>query len=326
MYMKAPTAVFAWAMGITHHEHGVANVQSIVNLALLRGMAGKPRAGLMPIRGHSNVQGIGSVGVAPDLKQPILDNLETYLKIKLPVRPGLDTMGCMKAAEQGAIHSAVCLGGNLFGSNPDAKFAMRALSKLDLIAYLSTSLNTGHAWGRARETLILPVRARDEEPEPTTQESMFNYVRLSDGGPSRFEGPRSEVEVIASIGERVLGERSPVDWKELRRHCHLPQMIGHITPCDEKIRDIDQTHEEFQLDGRTFHTPRFNTPSEIAQLAACGVTAVSQTAGPETVLCGELELPFGLIGFVTDFAVMGGSLPRTAEPTTRSRLFRKRSG
>jgi purine nucleoside phosphorylase len=48
--------------------------------------------------------------------------------------------------------------------------------------------------------------------------------------------------------------------------------------------------------------PRFNTPTEIAQLAGCGVTAVSQTGGPETVLCGELELPFGLIGFVTDYA------------------------
>lgn len=48
--------------------------------------------------------------------------------------------------------------------------------------------------------------------------------------------------------------------------------------------------------------PRFNTPTEIAQLAACGVTAVSQTAGPEVVLCGELELPFGLLGFVTDYA------------------------
>ncbi len=48
--------------------------------------------------------------------------------------------------------------------------------------------------------------------------------------------------------------------------------------------------------------PRFNTPTEIAQLAACGVVAVSQTGGPETVLCGELELPFALIGFVTDYA------------------------
>ncbi len=48
--------------------------------------------------------------------------------------------------------------------------------------------------------------------------------------------------------------------------------------------------------------PRFNTPTEIAQLAGCGVVAVSQTGGPETVLCGELELPYGLIGFVTDYA------------------------
>jgi purine nucleoside phosphorylase len=48
--------------------------------------------------------------------------------------------------------------------------------------------------------------------------------------------------------------------------------------------------------------PRFNTPTEIAQLGAAGVTAVSQTGGPETVLCGELELPYGLIGFITDFA------------------------
>ncbi len=48
--------------------------------------------------------------------------------------------------------------------------------------------------------------------------------------------------------------------------------------------------------------PRFNTPAEIAQLAACGVVAVSQTGGPETVLCGELELPFALVGFVTDYA------------------------
>jgi purine nucleoside phosphorylase len=62
--------------------------------------------------------------------------------------------------------------------------------------------------------------------------------------------------------------------------------------------------------------PRFNTPTEIAQLAACGVVAVSQTAGPETVLCGELELPFALMGFVTDYAneVMPG------EPTPVSTL------
>ena len=62
--------------------------------------------------------------------------------------------------------------------------------------------------------------------------------------------------------------------------------------------------------------PRFNTPAEIAQLAACGVSAVSQTGGPETVLCGELGLPFALIGFVTDYA----NEVRPGEPTPVSTL------
>lgn len=60
----------------------------------------------------------------------------------------------------------------------------------------------------------------------------------------------------------------------------------------------------FQSGGIYGHVdgPRFNTPVEIAQLSDCGVSAVSQTGGPETVLCGELELPFALVGFVTDYA------------------------
>ena len=92
-----------------------------------------------------------------------------------------------------------CLGGNLYGSNPDARYTCEALSRLDMQVYLSTTLNTGHAHGLAEETLILPVLARDEEPQPTTQESMFNFVRLSNGGPPRHDGPRPEVEVIAEI-------------------------------------------------------------------------------------------------------------------------------
>lgn len=57
--------------------------------------------------------------------------------------------------------------------------------------------------------------------------------------------------------------------------------------------------------------PRFNTRAEIRMLAACGVSAVSQTAGPETVLCGEAELPYALVGYVTDYAngVMGEATP-----------------
>src|SRR5205085_8857732 len=114
LYCSAKRVVFGWTMGITHHEHGVDNVRAIINLALLRGMVGRPQAGLLPIRGHSNVQGIGSVGVVPNLKQQVLDNLERYLNVKLPKSPGLDTMACMQAVDRGEIRSAFCLGGNLF--------------------------------------------------------------------------------------------------------------------------------------------------------------------------------------------------------------------
>jgi purine nucleoside phosphorylase len=48
--------------------------------------------------------------------------------------------------------------------------------------------------------------------------------------------------------------------------------------------------------------PRFNTRAEIRSMALAGVTAVSQTAGPETVLAGEAELPYGLLGYATDYA------------------------
>jgi anaerobic selenocysteine-containing dehydrogenase len=188
--------------------------------------------------------------------------------VSLPRSPGLDTMACMHAADNGTVRSAFCLGGNLFGSNPDAKFSERALSKLELIVYLNTTMNTGHAWGLGRETLILPVMARDEEPEPTTQESMFNFVRLSDGGPARLDGPRSEVDLIASVARLVLGETSPVDWAKLQRHCHVRELIARIIPGFEGVGTIDQTKKEFHIPGRTIHEPRFPTASGKARFIA----------------------------------------------------------
>jgi anaerobic selenocysteine-containing dehydrogenase len=156
---------------------------------------------------------------------------------------------------------ALCLGGNLFGSNPDAKYAGQALAKVDLVTYLSTTLNTGHVWGRGRETVILPVLARDEETQKTTQESMFNFVRLSDGGQVRLAGPRSEHDVIADLGHRVLGTSGPVKWGELKDHCTVRQLIARVIPGYEQLAEIDRTQKEFQLAGRTVHEPRFATTS-----------------------------------------------------------------
>ncbi len=265
-YARAKNVVFSWTMGITHHVHGVENVEAIANLALLRGMIGRPHAGLMPIRGHSNVQGIGSVGVTPQLKQAIFDRLQSHFGIQLPTKPGYDTMACMEAAEQNRVRMGFCLGGNLYGSNPDASYAARALGKLDLLVYLNTTLNTGHAHGLAEETIVLPVLARDEEPQPTTQESMFSYVRLSDGGPRRHEGPRSEIEIIANIARSVLGATGPIDWQELENTRRIRETIARIVPGWEAIGEIDRTKQEFQIAGRTFHEPKFPTPSGKARM------------------------------------------------------------
>ncbi|WP_153555293.1 FdhF/YdeP family oxidoreductase [Roseimaritima sediminicola] len=259
-YAQAKHVVFSWTMGITHHANGVENVQAIANLAMARGMLGRPGCGLMPIRGHSNVQGIGSVGVTPKLKQAIFESLESKFDVRLPTSAGLDTLACIDAAKAGEIKVGFCLGGNLYGSNPDSQYADEALSNLEMNVMMSTTLNTGHAHGLAEETIILPVLARDEEPQATTQESMFNFVRVSDGGPSRVPGPRSEVEVIATLGQRLVDRDRGVDWADMRNTATIRRWIGAVVPGYEKIADLEQSREEFQIGGRTFHQPRFGTP------------------------------------------------------------------
>jgi len=260
-YAKAKRVVFSWTMGITHHAHGVKNVQAIAALAAMRGMVGKPGCGLMPIRGHSNVQGIGSVGVTPTLKQAIFDRLVSEFGISLPQTEGLDTLACMENSHSEQLKLGFCLGGNLYGSNPDLAYAAESIQKLKTMVYLSTTLNTGHAHGLAEETIILPVLARDEEPYQTTQESMFNYVRLSDGGPIRLEGPKGEVDVIATIAREVLGDSTPIDWDSMQDTGNIRKAVARVVPGFEKIGEIDQSKKEFQIDGRTFHQPKFPTPS-----------------------------------------------------------------
>ncbi|MGN6134515.1 MAG: FdhF/YdeP family oxidoreductase, partial [Aureliella sp.] len=274
--------IIGWTMGITHHLHGVENVEAIVNLALLRGMVGRPGAGLMPIRGHSNVQGIGSVGVTPKLRDAIFVGLERDFGVKLPTTPGMDTMACMEAAMHGRVKFGLCLGGNLYGSNPDAQYARQSLGRLEMLVTLSTTMNTGHVHALADETIILPVLARDEEPQPTTQESMFNYVRLSDGGPIRLPGPRSEIHVIAELGQQVLGESTPVSWPAMKQTNTIRQWISRVVPGYAAVSDIDQTKKEFAVEGRIFHQPKFNTPD--------GKAVLHTHSLPDLVGRGEQEL------------------------------------
>lgn len=283
LYAASRGTIFLWAMGITHHAHGVRNVLAIANLALARGMVGRPGAGLLPIRGHSNVQGVGSVGFTPALKRDFEETMRRTYGLGLPSEKGLTTFETMEAAAAGRLRVLVHLGGNLYGSNPDSRHAREALGRVETTVFLSTKLNTGHLHGRGRTAVILPVRARDEETEPTTQESMFNYVRLSEGGqPAAGAAIRSEVEVITEIAARVLGG-GPIDWRRLRSHAAIRAEIARVVPGYEAIGAIDATRREFTVAGRIRHAPDFPT--------ATGRARFHRTPIPEIRLRpGELRL------------------------------------
>jgi len=258
IYCDAKNVVFSWSMGITHHAHGSQNVESIVSLALLRGMVGKKGSGLLPLRGHSNVQGISSVGLTPSLKTAFLKAIESKLVRKFSDIPGMDTMACMEAAYDGKIDFAFLLGGNLYASNPDSTFSEKALGKIPFKVFLNTTLNKGHFFGVDEEVTILPAKARDEEEQATTQESMFNFVRMSDGNIVRLNNTRSETDIILNIASQLI-EKDVYDFEIFHKYQNIREAIAKTVPGFEAMEKIDSTHNEFQISGRTLHTPKFPT-------------------------------------------------------------------
>jgi molybdopterin-dependent oxidoreductase alpha subunit len=273
VYGRSERAVFAWGMGTTHHTHGVENIEQISNLALLRGMVGKRYAGLLPLRGHSNVQGIGTIGVKPVLPDEVFARMEKEFGISLPRDPGYDTLAGLAAASEGRIKAALIMGGNLYGATPDAGWAAAAMERIGFKLFLTTTLNKGHTCGvDGGESLILPVAARDEELEPTTQESMFNYVRLSDGGIRRLANVRPEVTILADLAERLL-RGVPIDFSRFRSHRTIRQAIAKIVPGMEELQDIDVARREFHINGRLLHAPEFRTPSRRARFVVTDIPA-----------------------------------------------------
>jgi len=280
IYAESKATIFAWAMGITHHRHGVENVRCIANLALMRGMVGRPGCGLLPLRGHSNVQGMGTMGVVPRLKAALIERLEAELSAALPSEPGLDTMACMERAAAGEMRVAWCLGGNLYGSNPASRFAAGALARIDQVVCFNTSLNTGHVHGRGKETLILPVRARDEEPQCTTQESMFSYVRRSAGGPARHPNTRTETSIVVDLAKRLFGSQGPVDWGSLGEHDTIRELIAKAIPDFAPLA----RGQEFHIPGRAPRDARFGTSDGRAAFQAVAIPYSEPPAPGERLL------------------------------------------
>ncbi|MGN6486982.1 MAG: FdhF/YdeP family oxidoreductase [Devosia sp.] len=263
-YANRHNVVFAWGMGMTHHLNGVANVEAIANLALLRGMVGRRFAGLLPLRGHSNVQGIGTIGVKPVVSEQVFAAMEQAFGITLSRDKGYDTLAGLEAAERGEVDAAVIMGGNLWGATPDTAFASRALGSIGFKLFLTTTLNRGHVHGLGDgEVLILPVTARDEEWSPTTQESMFNYVRLSDGGIRRLDNVRPETVILCDLAAQLV-PGCPIDFAAFKQHAKVREAIAKIVPGLEQLADIDVAKREFHIGNRLLHTPEFGTPDRKA--------------------------------------------------------------
>ena len=293
---KSESVVFAWAMGITQQANGVDNVFSIANTALITGNAGKIGAGTMPIRGHSNVQGFGSMGVTVNLREEIKQALSKLLGKPVSETPGYHTRDLIAAAELGKINTLFCLGGNLYAANPDLQQAKQALSQIETIFYVATKPNLGHFHGLAKQqTLILPVFNRFENPHRTTTESGNNFVRLNDAGKSHLQPDNSdlisEVELITEIAHR-LHDENPINWRKLQDTVYVRELIAKTIPGYDKIGEIDQTQEEFTITGRIFEEPKFPTSDGKAQMF---VTPLPQLSLPHKSAFGVEKNQSGIV-------------------------------
>lgn len=288
--LKAKAGIALWAMGLTHHTHGVDNILALGNLWLGRGWLGKEGAGLLPIRGHSNVQGVGSMGVAPVLKEAFAKRLKELYDLPL-LPPGQDTMASMRAAASGRIQASLQLGGNLYGSNPDAPAAAKALQAIPFTALVSTKLNTNHAHGLGQTCVILPALTRDEEPQTTSQESMFNYVRYSEGGEPSLDGEmRSEVALLADLAQRIL-PAGRFDWSRFTHHAALREEIAQAVQGYEPLPQ----EQEFQVAGRTFHQPAFATQDGKAHFAVTPLPAFAEAPGALRLMTLRSEGQFNTV-------------------------------
>jgi anaerobic selenocysteine-containing dehydrogenase len=171
-------------------------------------------------------------------------------------------MSSIHAAYREEMDFALLMGGNFYAANPDRRYSADAFARIRTLVHINTKLNQGHVnvtpAREGAEVFILPTCVRDEELQSTTQESLFNFVRLSQGGMKRPSSElKSEVEIITSIGARLLPDGGPIDFRKMRNHDEIRTVMSRTVPGYAKIGAIGKTGTEFHVEGRVRHEPRF---------------------------------------------------------------------
>jgi molybdopterin-dependent oxidoreductase alpha subunit len=263
-YAAAPATMITWCMGLTHHPEAVATIQQIANLALLRGNIGRPGAGVVPVRGHSNVQGDRTMGATSTVSKAWLDNLEaTFPGLRVCRDSGRDAAGVIDGLFEGKVHALLSLGGNFGVAAPDSPRVLAALERCRFTLHIATKLNRSHCHP-GEIGLLLPTLGRTDkdlrhgaEQCISTEDSMSN-VRASRGVQTPLaEAQRSEPAIVAQLAH-ALGCAPSVPWLALADdYAVLRERIEH---CQRGVTaGFDDYNRKLITDGR------FTLPNAAAQ-------------------------------------------------------------
>lgn len=242
VFISAKECITCWAMGLTQHHNSVETIRELVNLHLITGKLGRPRSGLCPVRGHSNVQGDRTMGIWERPPPAFLDQLETEFAFTAPRADGYDTVEAIEAMHENKARVFFALGGNFLSASPDTHFTAAALRKCELTVQVSTKLNRAHLV-TGRRALILPCLGRTERDlqndcaQFVTVENSMSVVHSSEGKLTPASPDlRSEVAIVCGVAHVALGERTTAPWLEFARDYSLiRERIERVLPGFEKF-------------------------------------------------------------------------------------------
>ena len=236
-YSRSNATIAIYGMGLTQHQAGVATIQMVLNLLLLRGNMGKRGAGICPVRGHSNVQGQRTMGITERPELVPLDRLAEQYGFEPPRETGRDTVGACEGILSGEVKAFVMFGGNFVRAIPDRGVMEPAWRKLRLTVNVQTRLNRSHLV-HGEISYILPVKSRievDEQhgvPQALSMEDTSACIHGSKG----VRAPASkhllsEVEVLARMAKATLDPNPKVTWDAwLRDYSLIRESIAASFP------------------------------------------------------------------------------------------------
>jgi molybdopterin-dependent oxidoreductase alpha subunit len=277
MYAASKKTIIAWCLGMTQHRNGVDNVAMIVNLLLVGGHMGRPGAGTVCVRGHSNVQGDRTMGIWERPPKAFLDALGKEFNFEPPQKSGYDTVESLHAMFDGEVKVFFAISGNFLSNVPDTVYSAHAMERCKLTAHVSTKLNRSHLITGER-ALILPCLGRTEEDIQATGKQ-FLTIEDSMGiiNPSRgFFPPASpdllsDVAILANLAKVTLGSRTTTNWLGFAADYNLIRdAISRVIPGFENFNARLADEKFFYLPNAAKHRI-FKTSSGKAKLSVCPI-------------------------------------------------------